>query len=69
MSEHLKVQFDYVHPPIPVRKWDYRAWVELSNGDEIVAGWGESPSGALCELARELDDNCIDIAPLLEGST
>ncbi len=41
---------DYVHPPIPVRAYDWQAWIDGSEEDGVY-GWGLTMEDAVRDLA------------------
>lgn len=53
MKPNRKIIIDYVHPPVPIRTYDYVAYVE---GTEEYGpyGWGATRRDALYTLRDEL---------------
>ncbi len=49
----VKVAVEYVHPPIPIRTFDYHAYV-IGTEDERNGGWGKSRDEALNNLANNI---------------
>ncbi len=49
MKEKYTVAIDYVHPPIPIRNFDYQAWVV--GNEEGESGNGATRAAALASLA------------------
>jgi len=49
----VNVITDYVHPPIPVRQYDWQAWVD--GDEEGPKGWGVTEQEAINNLKRELE--------------
>ena len=48
----MKIIIDHLAPPIPVRSYDYVAYVE--DEEDGNKGWGNTPANALLELAIEM---------------
>lgn len=50
-----KVRTENVYPPIPLRQFDWCAWLD---GDEEAGprGWGRTEQEAIAELMVELED-------------
>ena len=55
MAEPLKIVTTYVHPPIPVRQFD---WSAVRDGYEPGApiGWGSTEQAAIDDLLQEERD-------------
>lgn len=46
----------YVHPPIPIRDWD---WCAYRDPESKLVGWGRTEAEARADFARlELEDAC-----------
>ena len=59
---------EYVHPPIPVRHWDWKAW---KDGEEDVLGWGMTREAAIADLMEVLasiDDPAVKAAARIFGA-
>lgn len=50
----IKVRFEF--PPIPIRCYDYCAYVDGIEEDGRLCGYGETPGLALAELAERMQD-------------
>jgi hypothetical protein len=48
----LQVTIEYICPPIPIRVFDYRAY--LTDDDDGPEGWGGTPANALLALAIDM---------------
>jgi hypothetical protein len=57
---YRKLVVVHVHPPIPVRQYDWQAFL----GDEEGGphGWGETRHDAIVDLLVELDDQLDEVA-------
>ncbi len=53
MGKKCKVSIDYVHPAIPIRIYDYHAWVV--GDEEGKSGDGATIEAALSSLADAMD--------------
>lgn len=50
----MNIKTEYVHPPIPIRCYDWRAYVD--GHEEGPFGWGATKEEAIEELKAELAD-------------
>lgn len=55
MTTARKIITRYVHPPIPVRWYDWSAHFE-GEKETGRAGWGENEEAAIKDLRRRYDD-------------
>ncbi len=54
-----KVAIDYVHPAIPIRDFDYHAWVV--GDEEGKSGNGATREAAIVSLADALEADVLDL--------
>jgi len=67
-----KIVTKHVYPPIPIRSFDWRAWVEGEDEETRVEGWGETEEKAIRDLRLQREDfprRCLtNIVDGLNGS-
>lgn len=51
-----KIVTDHVYPPIPIRSFDWAAWVEGSDEETRTQGTGATEVAAVIDLRGKLDD-------------
>lgn len=51
-TNELEIQTEYVYPPIPIRSFDWRAWVK--DEERGVVGWGFIEQEAIDDLKENL---------------
>ena len=51
----LRIRTEFVHPPIPLRQYDWAAWIDGEEERHIV-GRGMTESEAVSELLTTLDE-------------
>lgn len=57
MSRDDPIITHYVHPPIPIRGWD---WCAYRDPESKIVGWGKTEGAALADFARlELEEACF----------
>ena len=49
----MNIKTEYVNPPIPDRRWDWRAWIE--GEEDGLEGWGRSEEAAILDLKETYD--------------
>lgn len=49
------IRTEYVHPPIPMRGWDWCAWRD--GNEEGLVGWGRSVVDAIVDLLTQEEDD------------
>ena len=50
------IRTSFEHPPIPIRSLDWCAWVDGTEGEDMVQGWGRTESAAIADLMERLDE-------------
>jgi len=48
----MEIVKELVYPPIPIRDYDWQAWVD---GEEEVSVWGRTEEAAVADLKEQLD--------------
>lgn len=51
----MKIITDYIHPPIPLRDFDYRATYEGYEGGDII-GYGKTEEEAKLDLINQTEN-------------
>ena len=52
-----KIVTECVYPPIPIRDYDWRAWVVGEEPDAVyykISGWGRDEKSAIADLKEQL---------------
>ena len=49
----MEIVTDLVYPPIPIRDYDWNAWVD--GEEECITGWGRTEEAAIADLKEQLD--------------
>jgi len=53
----MQIKTEHVHPPIPIRDYDWRAYRKEDEGEESpITGWGETEQAAIKELIDLLEE-------------
>lgn len=52
----MKIVIEYIHPPIPNRSCDWRAWID-GNEEDGPVGWGATKEEALRDLEEEMSES------------
>jgi hypothetical protein len=45
-----RIVTDHVYPPIPLRSFDWCAWVDGEDEETRVQGWGATEAAAIADL-------------------
>lgn len=53
----IKINVDFIYPPIGTRKFDYQATVEGHEEDSDLYGYGTTVEEALSDLAERIAEN------------
>lgn len=51
----MKIILKHVYPPIPIRSFDWCAFVEGSDEETRICGWGEIEKVAIADLKDNLE--------------
>lgn len=55
MTERFKIDVEYVCPPIPVRSYDWRAFI-IGADENAPVGWGRTRWDAIDNLRAQLEE-------------
>ncbi len=53
----MNIKTEHVYPPIPHRGNDWCAWIEDSDEETRICGWGATEEDAITDLRMLLDDD------------
>jgi len=52
----MKIVTEHMYPPIPMRNFDWCAYIEDSDEETRICGWGETEEAAIKDLQLLLED-------------
>lgn len=50
MDSKPRVRTEYVKPPIPTPQFDWKAWYDGEEEEQMACGWGHSEAAAIVDL-------------------
>jgi hypothetical protein len=57
LNDPASFDVDFVYPPVPCRKYDYRATLVADMYEESPpTGWGPTAAAAIADLKEQLED-------------
>lgn len=52
----LRIKTEHVYPPIPIRSFDWCAWVDGEDEETRIQGWGSTESEAIADLEEQIEE-------------
>jgi hypothetical protein len=53
----MVIKTNHEYPPIPVRNMDWCAWVDGTEDEDMIQGWGPTEQTAIADLLDRLEES------------
>ena len=52
----MEIRTSHIYPPIPIRSYDWMAWVDGREEDTTLQGYGATEAQAIAELQERIEE-------------
>jgi hypothetical protein len=52
----IVIKTEHAYPPIPIRSLDWCAWVDGTEDEDMIQGWGPTEQTAVSDLMERLEE-------------